>query len=129
MFKSKDEAYLKPSNFKSKSCILGIGNGFLLILLLKSLKSLKSEMKRTVPLYQGIKKVGAVHSELFLRFKTPMLTNLLTSVLLVSTFTFRIGNGLAWYGLAPSRSSILYPVPVWFPNVQSNLSSCFFDSL
>ena len=67
---------MKPSNFKSKSCILGIGNGFLLILLLSSLKS---EMKRTVPFFLGIINVGAAHSELFLRFKTPIFTNLLTS--------------------------------------------------
>ena len=60
MFKYKDEAYLKPSSFKSNSCILGIGNGFLLILLLSSLKS---EMKQTVPFFLEIINVGAAHSE------------------------------------------------------------------
>ena len=45
MYQFKDESYLKPSSFKSKSCILGIGNGFYLILLLSSLKS---DMKQTV---------------------------------------------------------------------------------
>ena len=48
MSKSKDEAYMKPTSFKNKSRILGIGNGFLLIL---SLSSLKSEMKQTVPFF------------------------------------------------------------------------------
>ena len=73
MFKSKDEAYLKPSNLKGKSFILGIGNGFLFILLLNSLQS---EMKRSVPFFLGIGNIGAAYSELFLHFKTPMLTNL-----------------------------------------------------
>ena len=90
MFKSKDEAYLKPSNFKSKSCVLGIENGLLLILLLSSLNS---EMKQTVPSFLDIIHVGAGHSELFLRFKTPMFTNWLTSVLIVSSYTYEIGNG------------------------------------
>ena len=62
MFKYKDETYLKPSSFKSKPCILGIGNGVLLILLLSSLKS---EMKRMVPFLSGTINVGASHSELF----------------------------------------------------------------
>ena len=91
MYKSKDEAYLKPSSFKNKSCILGTGNCFLLILLLSSLKL---EMERTVPFFLDIINVGAVHSELFL----PMFTYLLTSVLRVSSCTFGIGNGFAWYG-------------------------------
>ena len=59
MFTSKDEAYLKPSNFQIESCILGIGNGFLLILLLSSLKS---EMKQTDQFFLGIIDVGAAHS-------------------------------------------------------------------
>ena len=45
MWKYKDEVYLKPSNFERKSYILGIENGFLLILLLRSRKS---EMKGAV---------------------------------------------------------------------------------
>ena len=96
---------MKPSTFKSKSCILGIGNGFPLILLFSCLKS---EMKLKAPFFLGIINVGASHSELFLRFKSPVDTNLLTSVFRVSLCTFGIGNSLAWYGLAPSRSSILY---------------------
>ena len=62
MFKSKDEVYLKPSSFTNKSCILGLGNGFLLIPLLSSLKS---EMKQTVPFFLGIINAGAVHSDFF----------------------------------------------------------------
>ena len=68
MFKSKDEMYLKPSNLKSKSYILGMENGYLLILLLSSLKS---EMKQIVPLFFGIINVGATYSEvLFMFFNT-----------------------------------------------------------
>ena len=75
MFKSKEEAYLNPSNFKSKSCTLGMGNGFLLILILSPLKS---EMKLTLSFCLGNINIDTVHSELFLRFKTPKFTNLLT---------------------------------------------------
>ena len=76
MFKSREVAYLKPSNFNNKSYISGIGKGFLLILLLSSLKS---GMKQTVPFVLGI--IEAAHLELFLRFHTPYFINLLTSVL------------------------------------------------
>ena len=66
MFKSKGEAHLKPSTFKSKSCILGMGNGFLLILLLSSLKS---GMIHTVLVFLEIIYVGATHSKSFLCLK------------------------------------------------------------
>ena len=89
MFKSKDEKYLKPSSSKSGSCILGMGSGFLSILLLSSLKS---EMKQTF--FLGIINVGAAYSKLFSCVKTPMLTNLLSSILRVSSYTFGIGKGL-----------------------------------
>ena len=92
MFKSDDEAYSKSFSFKSKYCILGIGNGLLLILLLSSIKS---EMKQTVQFFLGIINVRAIHSELFLHFKTPMHTYLLPSVFRVSSCTFGIGNGFA----------------------------------
>ena len=82
MFKSSEVAYLKPSNFNDKSCILGIGKGFLLSLLLSSLKS---EMKRAVPLFLGIIKVGETHLELFLRFNTPMCIDLSNSIFIVSS--------------------------------------------
>ena len=100
---------MKPSSFKSKPCIFEIGNGFLLTLLLSSLKS---EMKQTVPFVLWIINVGAAHSKLYIHCKTFMFTNLFTSVLRVSSCTFGIGNGLAWYGWPLSRSSILYSVPV-----------------
>ena len=83
---------MKLSNFNNKSYILGIGKGFLLIILLSSLKS---EMKRTVPFLLVIIKVGAAHLELFLRFNTPMFINLLTSVFRVSSCILGIGKGLA----------------------------------
>ena len=104
MFKSSVVGYLKSSNFDNKSCILGIGKGFLLILLLSSLKS---EMKCTVPLFLEIIKVGAAHLELFLRLNTAIFINLLTYIFTVSSCILGIGKGLAWYGLAPYKSSIL----------------------
>ena len=58
MFGSKGVAYLKPSNFNNKSCILVIGKGFLLNLLLSSLKS---EMKQNVLFFLGIIKVGTTY--------------------------------------------------------------------
>jgi hypothetical protein len=60
MFRSKDVAYLKPSSLRSRSCIFGMGKGFLFILLFSSLKS---EIKRTVPFFFGMIKVGAAHSD------------------------------------------------------------------
>ena len=48
-------------------------------------------MKRTVPFFLGIINVGTAHSELFLHFKIPISTNLLTSVLRVASCTFGIG--------------------------------------
>ena len=70
------------------------------------------EMKRTVPFFLGIINVGAAHSKSFLRFKIPIFTYLLTSIFRVSSCIFGIGNGFVWYGWPPSRSSILYSVPV-----------------
>ena len=92
MFKSREVAYLKPSSFNNKSCILGIGNGLRLIRLFSSLKS---EIKRTVPFFFGIINVGAAHSELFIRFKTPILTSRSTSFFKVSSCIRGIGKGLA----------------------------------
>ena len=55
-------------------------------------------MKQTASFFSEIINVCAVHSELFLRSETPLLTNLLSSVLSVYSCTFGIENGLAWYG-------------------------------
>ena len=53
-------------------------------------------MKWSVPLFLGIIKVGAAHSEWFLLFfNTPMFVNLLTSVYRVSSCILGIGKGLA----------------------------------
>ena len=65
-------------------------------------------MKGTVPFFLGIIKVEASQLELFLRLNTPMFINLLTSVFRVSPYILGIGKCLAWYGLAPFKSSILY---------------------
>ena len=82
MFKSSEVAYLKLSYFNNKSCILGIGKGFLLIFLFSYQKSGR---KRNVPFFLGIIKVGAAQLELFLRCNAPMSINLLTSGFRVSS--------------------------------------------
>ena len=71
-----------------------MGNGFLLILLLSSLQI---QMKQIVLFILKIIIVGAAYFELFSRFKTSMYTNLLTSVLRVSSCAFGMGNDLVWY--------------------------------
>ena len=53
-------------------------------------------MKQKISLFLGITNVGAAHSNLFLRFKTPIFTNLLISVLRVCSCTVGRGNGFAW---------------------------------
>jgi hypothetical protein len=77
MFKSNDVAKLKPSSLSSKSCILGIGNGFRFIRLFSSRKS---DMNLTVPFFFGMMVVGATHSERFTLRSTPIRQGLSTSV-------------------------------------------------
>ena len=89
-------AHLKPSNFNNKSCFLGIAKVLILILLFGSLKS---AIKWTVAFFLGIMKDGAAHSELLLRFNTPIIINLLTSVFIVSSCILGIGKGLVWIWL------------------------------
>ena len=43
MFKSSEVAYLKPSPFNNKSCILGIGKGFLLFIPFIQLTKISNE--------------------------------------------------------------------------------------
>ena len=60
MFRSRAVAYVNPSSSCKTVLILGIGNGFLTIHLLTSLKSL---MTHTVLSFFGTMKVGEAHSE------------------------------------------------------------------
>ena len=69
------------------------------------LSSLTSEMKQIVPFFVRIMELGASHLKLFLHIHTSMFINLLTFVFRVSHI-LGIGNGLAWYDFAPSKSSI-----------------------
>jgi hypothetical protein len=69
--------YLKPSSFYSRSCILGIGNGFRFIRLFSSRKS---DMNLTLPFFLGMMNVGAAHSERFTLRSTPIRQSLSTSV-------------------------------------------------
>ena len=52
---------------------------------------IKSEMKRTLPFYLGIIKVGAAHMKIFLPFNTPIFIDLLTSVFRVYMCILGIG--------------------------------------
>ena len=69
-------------------------------------------MKQKLQFSLGIINIGAAQSELFLCWKTPLFTKLLTSYLGFTLCTFGIGNSLAWYGWALSRSLVLYSVAV-----------------
>ena len=72
MFKSNKVAKVKPLSFNNKSCIFGIGYGFLLIRLFSSLKSVINLIVRS---FFGVTKVGAPHSERFTFCKMPIFTN------------------------------------------------------
>ena len=79
--------HIKPSY---KSRILEIVEVILVILLFNYLKS---ELKQTIPYLFRIIKVGDSHLELFLRFGTPILLNLVTTVFGDSLCILGIGNG------------------------------------
>ena len=76
MFKSKDEAYLQPSNFKCRSC----GKWFPLNSFIKCSK-IRNETNCSI--FVGIKFHLIKH----------LFTNLPSSI-----FVLEIGNGLVWYG-------------------------------
>ena len=92
MFRSRDVAYLKHSSLSSRSCIFGMGKGFLL---LRLFSSLKSEIKRAVPFFLGIMNVGAAHSELSIRFNITISYKRYTSYFSVPSCTRGIGKGFA----------------------------------
>ena len=83
--------HLEPSNLSNKSWTLGIGKGFLFILLFSSLKS---EINLTVPFILGIIKVGTAHWELLIFYRTPILITLSTSFLRVGSLIVSKGIGL-----------------------------------
>ena len=93
MFKSKDVACAKPSDFCSESCAFGSGNGFLLILLFNSQKS---ERNHTHLFFFGLINVGAAHSDLLIFCNTPILQSHSHSFLVASSGGFGIGKGFAW---------------------------------
>ena len=68
---------------------LGIGKGFVFIVVLSSLKS---EINLTVPLFLGIIKVWAIHWLSSIFFNTPILTSLLR----VGLWILGIGKGYEW---------------------------------
>ena len=72
MFKSSEVAYLKPSSFSSKSCIVGRGYGLHLMSLFRSLKAVNI---RIVESFFGITNGSAPHSNLFTHRSTPIFTN------------------------------------------------------
>jgi len=68
---------------------------------------LKSAMNQTGPSFLGIMKADAAHSELLTFFKTFNWHNLSISFFSHSSQLLGMGNALAWYGLAPSFTSML----------------------
>ena len=92
ILKSRDDAYINPYRFSSIYCILGIGNGFLPILLFSFLKSDKN---LTVPSFLVRMKVGAPHSEQFTFFNTPSWHRCSTSLQKKASFPRGTGYSLA----------------------------------
>ena len=125
MLRSSDVPYLKPSSLRSKFWIFGIGYGCRLIRLFNSLKS---EMKRTVPSFFGMIKVGAPHWDLLTRLRTFSSQRRSSSDLSVSSWIFGTGNGRAWWGSMFSFSWMSYGLPVNVPSVPSNKSLYFLRS-
>ena len=120
MFKSRAVAYVNPSSSCKTVLILGIGNGFLTIRLFTSLKSLTN---RTVWFCFGTMNEGKAHSDSGCHFSTPNSHSLCTSFLRVSLWAFGVGNGLPWYGFAPSFSLRETGSVSQSPSVQSKRSS------
>ena len=108
---------MNSSRFSSVSCNLGIGKGFLRFCWYIFLKSDKN---RTIPLFFGWIKVGALHSDLFTFFSTPNWYN--SSTILLNTVLCTLGTGwnFAWYGLAPSCNFISTGLVLHLPNVLLN---------
>ena len=101
MFKSRAVAKVKPFNSCNTVLILGIGNGFLTMRLLTSLKSLTN---RTVWSCFGTIKEGEAHSESSCHFSAPNSQSCSNSFLSVGWWTYQVGKGRPWYGFAPSLS-------------------------
>jgi hypothetical protein len=103
MFKSNDVAYLKLSSFNSRSCILGIGNGFRFIRLFSSRKS---DMNLTVPFFFGMLNVDAAHSERFTLRSTSIRHSLSTSV---RTVEFA---HVFWVSIMPMHDTVMHRIEV-----------------
>ncbi len=135
MFRSRAVAYVKPSSSCRTVLILGMGKGFLTILLFNSLKSLTT---LTVLSFFGIMNVGEAHSESACHCNTPKSHNLWISFLVISMCFLGIGNGRPWYGCAPSFNWRETGLQSQSPSDPSNSSSnscrsssneCFSGSL
>ncbi len=98
----------------------GKGNGFLTSLLFSSLKSVR---KRTVPFFFGWMKDGAAHSDDNCHSNTPNSMRRLISFIMVSLWTFGIGNAQPWYFLAPSLNSKDTGVVFQAPRIPSKSGS------
>ena len=94
---------MKPSKFSIVSFILGVGKGFLRILLCNFLKL---EKNCTVLLFFGWMKVGDPHSGIFTFLRTPNWNN--CPIYLPKMYSCNLATGyfFAWYGLAYSCISI-----------------------
>ena len=110
-----------PSSLNKRSCILGMGYGWRKIRLFSSLKS---EIKRTVLSFFGIRNVGAPHWERLTFFITLIYSSRLSSYLNVSSCV--LGTGKVFHRFC-----------IWFkfnsiglvPRLLSNKHSYLFNSV
>ena len=103
-----------------RSCIFGSGNG---LRLSRLFNSRKSDIKRTVPFFFGMIKLGAPHSESLHFSSTPILQRRSISLRVVASRDRGIGYGRAWYGTASGFSSSLTGVVFHSPSQPSNIFS------
>ena len=73
---------------------------------------LKSEINRTDPLFFRMMNVGDTHSDSGCHFNSPISSSRLTSFFRVSKWIRDTGNGLPWYGFAPSFVFNSFPAKV-----------------
>jgi hypothetical protein len=106
--------YLNCSIPLNISGILGMGNGRLARHLLSILKSV---IRRTLPFFFGMMKVGAAHSADCTCDNSPILSNLSISPFVTSKYAFGMEYALLKNGFDPDSSSKWIGSPLYFPGV------------
>ncbi len=95
MFKSRAVAKVNPSNSCSTVLTLSIGNSFLVYFP-------KVAYEAYSVILFGYDEGGWCHFDVGWNSNTPRSHSLFSSLIVVSLRDFGTGNGLKWYGLAPS---------------------------